>query len=137
MKDPKDKNKLIVDHEAKETVLYIFNQRISGLSFAQIAKKLNDQNIKSPLAYKFEKGIVKSQSYKDILWTTSSVKNLIKNPVYTGQMVQGRKKSVFLNGFTAKNVSKSNWIRLENTHEPIIEKPQFEKAVYNSKHKLK
>ena len=52
IKDPEDKNHLIPDSVAKETVKKIFNNYILGFGLDKIATDLNNQNILCPIEYK-------------------------------------------------------------------------------------
>lgn len=56
-KDPKDKNKLIVDAEAAEVVKQIFEMFINGMSKYAIMQYLNENGVLSPGAYKRQQGL--------------------------------------------------------------------------------
>lgn len=51
-KDPQDKNHLIIDPIAKETIIRIFNEYTKGYSLKRIVSNLTKDNILSPLEYK-------------------------------------------------------------------------------------
>ena len=56
MRSPNNKNQLVVDPEAASVVQDIFKWKLEGLSPAQIADRLNDNNVPSPIEYKKAKG---------------------------------------------------------------------------------
>lgn len=134
-KDPNDKHHLIINEETAPTVRQIFKWRSEGISVVQIGRKLNDAGILSPSAYLYEKGEVKTEKYKGVLWHTQIIKSILKHPVYIGHMVQGRKKQSFYEGKRQTYVDEANWIIVRNTHEPIVDEALFEavQAIANQK----
>ena len=83
-KDPENKNHLVTDENTRETVELIYWFYCFGRGIKQISGILNNNNISSPLNYR--KGIELSE------WTGGTVKDILTNPVYTGDLVQNRKK---------------------------------------------
>ncbi len=128
LKDPNNKNKIIVNEETAPIVKYIFELRLQGYSYDKIAIKLNEENILSPYAYLYKIGILQNEKNKNIKWTNISVKNILHNQVYTGDMVQGRKISDLCKNQKEMLLPKDKWIIVENTHEPIICKEIFNKV---------
>ena len=125
-KDPEDKHHLVINPETAPVVRQIFAWRSEGVSVVQIARRLNDAGILSPSAYLYETGEVRTEKYKGVLWHTQILKNILSHPVYLGHMVQGRKKQSFYAGKKQVRVDKSDWIVVENTHEPIVDAATFE-----------
>lgn len=64
LKDTNNKNKLVVDEIASKVVQDIFKYRLEGLSADKIAKKLNNENILSPMEYKKSIGLNIITSFK-------------------------------------------------------------------------
>ena len=129
MKDPSDHNKIIIDPEPAEVVRLIFRLAIEGNGMITIAKILNSMGILNPSAYKRSKGL----NYKhpcgdvnDALWRDSSIHRILKNEMYVGTMVQGKNKIVSYKVQVSKPVDESDWIKVENTHEAIIDKETFD-----------
>ena len=56
IKDPENKNHLIIDLVASENVKRIYDEYLSGVSLEQITKNLNNDKILSPYEYKLSKG---------------------------------------------------------------------------------
>lgn len=129
VKDIEDKSKLVVDTYAAEIVKDIFRWKIDGLSPQSIAKRLNELGIPSPAEYKKLCGSKYKTSFKTskkATWSHSSVRRILKDEIYLGITVQG--KSTTLNYKTKTMVAKdkSEWFRVEGTHEPIISARDFE-----------
>lgn len=128
-KDPENKNRLIVDECAAEIVRDIFRWTIEGLSPNRIAVKLNELGILSPMEYKKSKGSKYKTEFKSsgkALWSHVAVRRILKNEVYTGVLVQGKRTTP--NYKTKKFIYKneSEWVRVEDRHEAIIPRPQFD-----------
>ena len=131
LKDPNDHHKLIIDEETAPVVRLIFEKFISGASIIGIAKDLNEMGIPNPSMYKRLKGM----NYRhpagksaDGLWPDSSVRRVLTNEMYIGNMVQGKNSTISYKIKQCRAVPKEDWIRVEGTHEPIIDKETFELA---------
>ena len=104
----------------------MFQWRFSGMSYQNIARRLNERNIPSPGRYHYLKGNSKSERYANTIWNVCSVKNMLSSEVYLGHMVQGRKRSGFSEGRKSYRVPKSEWVIVRNTHEPLVEEEIFQ-----------
>lgn len=128
LRDPQNKNKLIVDEMAAPIVMQIFKLKFSGVSCENIAKMLNDNNIPSPLEHKKILGLNYYTGFKQkeiSLWTANSVLRILKNDIYIGTLTQG--KVTTPNYKVKKKVykPKENWAIIENNHQTIIDKKMF------------
>ncbi len=131
MKDPNDHHKLIIDEEAAPIVRLIFQKFLEGTSIIGIAKHLNSMGVPNPSTYKKLKGFNYRHpvgASNDGLWPDSSVRNILKSQMYIGNMVQGRTTTVSYKIKQCRSIEKKDWIIVEGTHEPIIDKETFEKA---------
>lgn len=125
LKDPEDKHKLVIDEETAPVVKQIFDWKVKGLSYLAIARKLNEQGVPSPTQYKYSLGILKKDKNKDHKWNTLNVKRILLNPIYMGNMVQGKYRQSMYKNKSRETRSEEDWIVVENTHEAIIEKATF------------
>ena len=133
IKDPKDKHKLIIDEVAADIVRKIFNWNVNeGLGKIAICHKLNDLGILNPTGHKklelgqnYNNYGIKDNTYT---WTPSTVRNILNNEVYIGNTVQGKRRTKSYKVHKVEVVPKEEWVRVENTHEPIIDKETFTKA---------
>ena len=93
IKDPKDKHQLIVDPEAAEIVKKIYELCLQGMAKLQIVMYLNDHGIPSPTAYRKLKGLPYSPAISDApMWGNKIITDILRNPIYTGDLVQGRRR---------------------------------------------
>lgn len=129
MKNPKDKNALIVDEEAAEVVKNIYEWFLDGMSKNAIVRNLNDRGILCPSEYKKSKGLnyQNPSGSERPLWSAKTISDILKNRLYIGDMVQGRQRVKSYKIHTQEQVPENEWYIVENTHEPIIERPIFEK----------
>lgn len=131
LKDPNDKHRLIIDEETAPIVRMIFERFLSGESIIGITKTLNEMGIPNPSMYKKQKGLnYKHPSGKsnDGLWPDSSVRRILQNRMYVGDMVQGKNTTMSYKIKQCRAIPKDEWIIVENTHEPIIDRETFENA---------
>ena len=128
-KDPEAKGKLVVDPEAAEIVKRIFSMALSGIGAHKIARILNDEKVQSPTAYKQMNGIhyhIAAKNRNIGLWSSPTVYQMLHNQTYAGNLVQGRHKKISYKTEKTMWLPKSQWIVVENTHEPIIDMETFE-----------
>ncbi|MCT4593363.1 MAG: recombinase family protein [Anaeromicrobium sp.] len=125
-KDMNDKNKLIIDGEAAQIVKNIFNLYMEGNSTNGIAKILNKKNILTPSRYKIKCGYNYRKSSQISKWNKTTVKRILRNEVYIGNMVQGKRKKINYKNTKVINIPKENWVVVKNVHESIIDKKHFQ-----------
>lgn len=131
LKDPEDRHKLIVDEEAAAVVRMIFEKFVSGVSIYEITYQLNEMGLPNPSAYKKQKGMNyrhPSGKITDGMWPESSVRRILKNEMYIGNMVQGKNTKISYKIKQCVAVPKEEWFVVKGTHEPIIDTETFEKA---------
>ncbi|WP_312433631.1 recombinase family protein [Lacrimispora sp.] len=130
MKDPKDKNALIIDEEAAEVVKNIYAWFLDGMSKNALVHKLNSYGVLCPSEYKRSKGLnyQNPSSSEKSLWSAKTVSDILKNRLYVGDMVQGRQRVKSYKIHTQEQVPENEWYIVENTHKPIIERTIFEKV---------
>jgi len=65
---------------------------------------------------------------EDYSWCPSTVRNILKNDIYIGNVTQGKRRVKSYKVHKIEQVPEKEWITVENMHEPIIDKELFEKA---------
>ena len=130
MKDPNNKNHLVINEEQANVVKLIFDLALKGNTYNYIAKELTKRKIKTPASYykfvwntKCTNAKCISQEYG--IWVDTTIKTILTNRIYTGDTVQGKTKKI---NYKLKRTIKNNpddYIIVENTHEAIIDKNIF------------
>ena len=124
LKNPKDKHKLIIEEEASKNVIKIFNDIIEGKTASEIANELNSNNVLTPASYKIKNNNIEV----DKKWNVKMINVILQNRVYTGDLIQGKKKVESYRTHKLITTNKDEWIIVENNHEPIISKEEFDEV---------
>ena len=125
-KDPLNHNRLEPDGPAAAVVRNIFRMYLSGLGKASIAVRLNEVGIPSPSIYRGQNNeCICGEVGAQPKWSASTVGRILNGEVYLGHTVQGVRQKVSYKSKKLKPVPKSEWIRVEDTHAPLIDKDSF------------
>lgn len=130
MKNPDNPKQLIRDPDVDHVVLQIFEWIASGVGTSTVAHRLTKQGIPIPSIYKKEhrQNIQKELNEGNGIWRPQTVKGIASNKMYLGHMVQGRWKKQSYNSKRLLELPESQWIIVENTHEPIVTQELFDKV---------
>ena len=123
MRDPLDKGHLIPNPDTASIVKKIFKWRADGIGPTEIANRLNKANIITPSGYK--KTNYSSRLIDRDNWNISTVKKILTNRVYTGDLVQHTQTKVNYKSKKKITLDEKLWIIVENTHEPLVDKDTF------------
>ena len=129
LKDEQDKNKLVVDQYAADIVRDIFKWKLEGISPQDIADALNKLGILSPMEYKRSLGMKYTTSFKTsakAAWSAGTVIRILKNPIYTGILIQGKETTPSYKVHKRIAKDKSEWTVIEDSHEAIISEIDFD-----------
>lgn len=138
IKDPDDNHRLIPDPYAAEIVKRIFHMYLSGLGKSTIGKILGDEKILCPTEYKRQVLKIKFNNPNakyplDHKWSFQTIDGILKNEVYIGNLLQNKCIKLSYKAKKKVSVPKGEWVRVNNTHEPIID----EEVWYEVQRKLK
>ena len=127
MKDPANKNHLIINPETAPIIQQIFQWRAEGLGYGAITRRLNEQDIPSPGRYRFEHGIITNNNKKgsSLLWNRHVLIDILRNIVYIGHLAQGKCTASLVHGIPAHRTPESEWDISYHTHDPIISEDLF------------
>jgi len=117
-------NFIMIDENAAVVVREIFAMALSGVSGRQIAVKLNENCVQTPAQYA-GLTITRKGPYSG-KWSAERVTEMLKNRVYVGDMVQHRVEKVSYKSPKTKKLPREDWIIVENTHEPIVKREDFD-----------
>ncbi len=124
---PSIKNKLIIDEQVKDIVEKIFDMYANGHGSVEIVNYLNTNKYLSPTGYR-KTGDIQDENKTNYDWNEVTLCNMLKNEVYIGNTIQNKKSVVSYKVHKIRTVEKENQIRVDNTHESIIDKDTFEKV---------
>ena len=121
--DPEDKNHLIVDEEAAEVVWEIFDLALERYTLVQISDILTKRGIITPGAYKALNGDTRFTKHHDRSssgWCYQTVRKILRDQVYTGDMVNHKCEILNYKTKERSNVPKEKQIIVADRHEPIV-----------------
>lgn len=124
-KAPDNCHKLIVDEETAPIVRQIFEWAADGIGINTITVRLNEMGAVTSSVYKSQTSEIEKRYKLNQTWTTFTVIRILKNPVYTGDMVQGKSKTV---EHRQQDAPPEDYIVVRGTHEAIVSREMFEKV---------
>lgn len=129
-KDPKNKNKLILDEVTSVYAKEIFKFIASGKSPYFITKYFLNNKVLRPRCYDDIKTGRKSleEIEHPYRWYESSVIKIVKNPVYLGHMINRKNITRSYKIKKRINIPLDEQIVVENTHEAMVDASTFEIA---------
>ena len=119
MKDPKDKNHLVICEEEAKIVKTIFGMAISGNNVGEIRDYLNNNNIPTTNQIRYNKAT---------FWENKTVKLILQNKVYVGVTIQNKRSRISYKNRKLRANPEEQWQIVENTHKPIIDKNVFDRV---------
>ena len=134
MRKPDDRTRLTVDEVAANVVRRIFKLRADGVGYTAIAGILTSECISSPRLHYFErlgKTVNAPKNSKQAcanIWSTRTVKLLLNNEIYIGNTVSLKRGTRSYRDGRTYMRDESEWIRVDNTHIPIIETELWDKV---------
>lgn len=103
---------LVINAEEAAVLRQIFTLLLSGSGLPSIAESLNEENVSSPTGS---------------LWTQSSLRSIVRNPVYAGDLLL--QKTYTDDRFHSHwNTGQLDRYLYESHHEAVIDRNTFEKA---------
>ncbi len=120
VKSPEDKHVLVIDPVTAPVVTRIFDLRCQGYSYRKIATTLNAEHVPTPSSFYYMKRGKPNIRPDGDFWAPPTVKSILRNEVYLGHMVQNKTGNVSYKVHKQVSKPESEWIRVENTHEPLI-----------------
>ena len=126
-KHPTIKNKLIVDEQVRYVVEKIFDMYANEHGSVEIVNYLNNNDYLSPTGYR-KTGLIQDKNKNGYDWNEVTLCNMLKNEVYIGNTIQNKRSIISYKVKKFKKVNEEEHIRVNNTHEAIIDKDLFEKV---------
>lgn len=128
-KSPEDKHILLIDETAAAVMRRIFSEFVGGDSARMISERLNREGVDCPRFYHAKYGGGQTpKPNENNNWGSASILQMLKNQAYIGNMVQGKRQVASFKTKKRRDVDAENWIRVEGTHEPIIDRELWDRA---------
>ncbi len=120
--------KYLVDEEAAAVVREIFELVAEGVTLREIAKALQSYRLALPGEYLKTGKLYVEEGQDAKAWYAGTISNILKNQAYIGNMVQGKRRTRLSENEARHFTDEEDWIVVENTHEPIVDKELFDKV---------
>lgn len=127
LKDPENKHRLIPDPEIAPIVKECFELSYSGLGNCAIANIFTEKGYVTPGERCGRHPKKTNEIFNAVghIWTTGHIRRILSNEAYIGNTVQCKIKKVSYKSKKTVRNEKKDWIVVENTHEPLIDKEVF------------
>ncbi|MCJ0931902.1 recombinase family protein [Virgibacillus halodenitrificans] len=106
------------DDETPSIIRRIFKEYLEGAGMDSIAKKLTAEGVPTPAQ-------IANKSNASKLWHGSSIKIILNNWHYSGDLVQSRTETISVTSSKRREVNSEDFLVIEGTHEAIIPKEMF------------
>jgi DNA invertase Pin-like site-specific DNA recombinase len=138
-KDPADpKRKIIPDEDTSPIVQHIFSLCMSGKGPSQIANQLKDEQTPIPAYFYYKKngvGITGFDADNPYDWKQSTIARMLENEVYLGHTINLKYTTLSYKNKKRVERPENEQVRIENTHEAIIDKTTWDIVQDIRKHK--
>ncbi len=132
LKDPEDKNHLLIDEETAPIIREIFSYARNGHGPGYICKRLEEKKIPCPTWWNRERGIRNHYTKWELddpengryVWDFTVVKDILRNPVYIGSVASQKFDYKFKIGVIGEKKA-DQWIVVEDCHDAIIDHNTF------------
>lgn len=128
-KDPNNKNRLIINTDCAFIVEEIFRLAKAGKRPKDIAEHLNLNGVPTPSEFRMKQHPYHEFSdHKTVNggWTSAGIQKILKNECYIGNTVQHKTTKLSFKSHITLDNKKEDWIVVDNTHEAIIDRRDFE-----------
>lgn len=130
----KEGQKLEIDEKVRFIVEEMFRLTLESKSQYEVTKYLNQKGYATGMVYYKTGRVYRLEGEPQ--WHKSTISKILTNRVYTGTLVQGVKQQNLAKGVKQHFADENDWMVVENAHEPIISKEDFEKVLAGRKQRL-
>ena len=124
--NPENRYEYLIDETGAAIVKRIFTLRSQGTSILGIATILNQENVPTPRDYWYQLKGKPNPRKLSHTWSDVTIREMLKNEAYIGHMVQNKQGAISYKNRKMVMRPEEEWIRVENTHEPIIDMELWE-----------
>ena len=132
LKDPNNKNLLVLDEVAAEVINDMADMVLNGMSLNKIAEYLNDHDVPCPSVYKRQTlGLKYYNPQFDIstkpLWAGTTIRRILTDRMLCGDLIQGRYRVKSYKVHIQERVPEEEWFIAENAIPAIMSREKFDK----------
>jgi len=127
-KDADNRHRLVIDGSVAPNVRRIFELRAGGMAFRAIASLLNEDGIMPPKQHYYSIVGRKNPTAGNGLWSEASIKLILANEAYIGNVVQGKFGTSSYKDKRVVRKPKETWIRAEGQHEALIDRELWDRV---------
>ena len=130
-KHPEIKNAIVIDEETRWIVEKIFELAYHGCGAASIAHQMIAEKVPTSGWLNYTRYGTFAHIYADAPeekqydWSVGQVKGILKDETYIGNSVHNKQSNISYKNKKKIRKPEDEWFRVENTHEPIIDKEVF------------
>lgn len=126
LKDPRNSHHLLINPETAPVVRQIFQWKQDCFTHTEIARRLNETGVPAPMRYQFLTGAVKAKRFENSIWQRATIRIILGNRTYTGDLAMGKKRqNLSMNLTKVHSIPCEDWTVTSNTHEAIISHETF------------
>ena len=119
-----DKTRQVVDETVAPVVRMIFQWTLLGVSKREIADRLNLLGIATP--GQKEKRKIARVPLEETKWNGGTVRKILENPTYTGDIVTGKLKQSLYKGVKQYHTEPEEWDVQKDMHTPLVARDDYE-----------
>lgn len=127
IKDPKDKHHLIIEEYSASIVKQIYEWYLQTGSQGEVRRLLFENKIPTPAVYRNLVSMT-TKLKNPYQWTSRTIKYILTSQMYIGNMEQHKYEKRSFRDKKLYRTKKEEWIIVEGTHEPIIDKETYYKV---------
>lgn len=108
----------IREDQTPRIVQRIYSEYLDGKGMDSIAKQLTKERVPTPSQ-------VAKKSNASPLWHATTIKNILNNRHYCGDLAQHKTETISVTSIQRKSLSEEETLIIEDIHEPIITREKF------------
>ena len=125
-KSEDDRHRLVPNPDTAPVIREIFSLRLQGKGYTGIARLLNGRGVPSPGAYLYQCGLSEQERYRDAIWAAWNIKEILRNEVYLGHLIQGKRTNVSYKQLRKERYAPAEeWRVFRNAHEALVDAETF------------
>ena len=122
-KSENNPKQIVLDEQAADVVRHIFRLCAEGSGPSQIARQLKAERVLTPTNYYYRQTnvvLVNLDTERPYNWSKTKVASILEDVSYLGHTINMRYTTVSYKNKKQVERPESEWLKFENTHEPLI-----------------